>query len=346
MGRTDIARSLSDISLRFANTERKGYSRKIKYKKFKYYNTRGKLIEDEQTIKRINKLVIPPGLKNVWINPSAREHIQAIAEDDKGRKQYFYHPEYITYREESKFEHLLNFSLVLKKIRKAITDDLNELNLTKNCILALIVKIMDISKSRIGNDKYAKDNETYGLTTLRKKHLETEEDSIELKFKGKRSKKWFINIEDDEIVELVSRLEDIPGYRIFKYKNSTGEFETIHSEDVNEYLKEISGDESISSKDFRTWSATVLAIKELKKNYEKYSEASVKKDLVKAVKNVAKSLNNTPQVCKRSYIHPHVLECYEKGNFFKIFTKDFKTSSKYYSADELQAIKFLEEIYH
>lgn len=305
---------LKDVKLRYSNDKKPGYSRKVINDKFVYFNTDGKKITDQATIDRINKLVIPPAYKNVWIAPYENGHIQAIGYDDRKRKQYRYHPLWITVSQQEKFSHIIDFAKHLPKIRNKVRTDMEGNGITREKVLATIVWLLEKTLIRIGNEEYEEDNNSYGLTTLKNRHTTvTSTDKIVFQFKGKSGVYHKVSIKSKKVAKILRRCKDIPGQDLFEYLDENKEIQSIDSYDVNEYLKEITGEE-ITSKDFRTWGGTVLAALAFNKEGVTKEEQFVKENIVNTVKEVSTFLRNRPATCKKYYIHPHVIEAYTKGH--------------------------------
>ena len=298
--------------LHYVTDAKPGISRKKSGKSFSYYAADGKKITDKDIIARINSLAVPPAYKDVWICPLANGHMQATGIDSRGRKQYRYHPQWRAEREESKFEHILYFGERLPAIRKKVEKDIQLPGMVRNKVMATIVQLLEKTLIRVGNAEYARDNKSYGLTTLRNKHVDVKGTQIRFKFMGKSGKQWNLSLHDRRIAAIIKRCEDMPGYELFKYQDEEGKAIDVGSSDVNAYLKEISG-EDFTAKDFRTWSATILAALALAE-FEKFdSSTQAKKNILRAIEKVAKRLGNTPTICRKSYIHPEVINAYMDG---------------------------------
>lgn len=309
--------------LHHVTDDKPGISRKRNGKHFSYFDVRGKKISNEKIIKRINALAIPPAYKEVWICPDDKGHIQATGIDARGRKQYRYHPDWRKQRDEDKFKHILKFGDKLPLIRKKVRKDLGAADLSKEKVLALIVQLLEKTLIRVGNEEYAQSNHSYGLTTLKDKHVQLHGADIRFRFKGKSGKEWDLSLHDKRIASIIKKCEEIPGYELFKFVDNNGRVHDIESGHVNAYLKDISGGD-FTAKDFRTWSATVLAAWALAE-YEKFdSEAQAKKNVVKAIESVAKRLGNTPAICRKSYIHPEIINAYLDGDLIKILKGEVK----------------------
>jgi DNA topoisomerase-1 len=279
---------------------------------FGYRSPDGKLVRDINTLKRIRSLVIPPAWTAVWICPYPNGHIQAIGRDKRGRKQYRYHPRWREVRDKSKYGKMLIFGRVLPVIRERVEADLRRRGLSRERVLAAVVRLMEVTLFRIGNAEYAKANKSYGLTTLRDRHVEIDGNRIHLSFRGKHGIPQETHINDHRLALIVKDCRDLPGYELFQYINEEGNRQTIDSSNVNEYLREISGEE-ITAKDFRTWAATNLAALALQEFELFDTEAKKKRAVVHAVETVAKHLGNTPAICRRCYIHPAIFDGYLDG---------------------------------
>lgn len=257
-------------------------------------------------------LVIPPAWRNVWICRDSNGHLQATGIDAKGRKQYKYHPDWRTIRDEAKYERLMSFARTLPRIRARVADDLKLPGLCREKVLATVVKLLEISLIRIGNDEYAQENGSFGLTTMRNRHVEVEGSTVTFEFRGKSAKKHKIAVSDRRLANVVRRCQDLPGQRLFEYSDQEGKISKVCSEDVNEYLHAISG-HPFTAKDFRTWAGTVLAAMALGQMEEVDSKAAAKKNVITAVEAVARMLGNTAAICRKCYIHPAVITRYMDG---------------------------------
>ncbi|MEX2541485.1 MAG: hypothetical protein WD314_06735 [Trueperaceae bacterium] len=291
--------------------DRTGISRRRRGKGFSYHRSDGELIRDPDERRRIDGLAIPPAYRDVWICPDARGHLQATGRDDKGRKQYIYHPQWQVLRGRNKFEHLLTFAEVLPGIRHRVQRDLGREGMSREKVLAAVVTLLESTLARVGNTSYARDNGSYGLTTIRKRHVEVDENAVVFEFQGKGGQEWRVQTDDERIAEVVRQCVEIPGYELFKYFDDQGTKRDVDSGDVNDYLRELAGKE-ITAKDFRTWAGTVLCAEALCEQ-PFASDSQARKNVVAAVKRVAGTLGNTPSVCRESYVHPVVIETYLEG---------------------------------
>ncbi|MGJ8667618.1 MAG: DNA topoisomerase IB [Patiriisocius sp.] len=284
-----------------------------------FYYTQDKIkIKDRLSIKRFKGLVIPPAWENVRITPLENGHIQVVGRDEKNRKQYRYHPSWSKLRNETKFLKMVAFGDALPKMRKQIEEDLNPEVMRKRKCLALIVKLMEETHIRIGNDFYAKRNKTYGLSTMRTKHLELQNKDLKFNFVGKKGKEHSISLQDKRLRELVLQCKEIPGWELFQYYDQDGYHHSIDSGMVNDYIAEISG-AYFSAKDFRTWAGSKIFFMALSDMGEASIKSEIELNLRNAFKITANELGNTPTVCKKYYVHPLIVESYVKGTIGKYF---------------------------
>jgi len=319
----EIQKDVEKANLRYVSDDSPGITRKGVGTSFYYVDRYGKRINDTSTLERIEKLAIPPAWESVWIAPFANGHIQATGRDEKGRKQYIYHEEWNRIMQENKFNKLLFFSEVLPTLRREIYEGMQERGLTQRRVLATIVWLLEKTYIRIGNQEYAKENDSYGLTTLRMKHVDVSGDTVKFEFRGKSGKEHEVEIEHPRVAKTIRKLEELPGYELFQYVDSDGNRRLIQSDDVNEYLKKITG-EDITAKDFRTWGGTVYAGDALYELGPFETKTQEKKNIASAVKKVSQHLRNTTTVCRCYYIHPTVIETYEK----KILIPHFDETKK------------------
>lgn len=310
---TDPVASARCAGLRYVSDARPGITRRRAGKGFRYVGPDGKPVRDRNTLARIRSLVIPPAWKDVWICPTAHGHLQATGRDARGRKQSRYHPRWRQVRDQTKYGRMILFGSCLPAIRERIEQDLARPGLPREKVLAAILRIMELTLIRVGNEEYARENHSYGLTTLRGRHVQVEGATVHLNFRGKSGKRHSIEFHDRRLARIVRRCHDIPGYELFEYLDDEGQPHTIDSADVNDYLREISG-QDFTAKDFRTWAGTVLACLNLRELEPFESATQAKKNIVQAVKSVAERLGNTPAVCRKCYIHPLVLESYLAGS--------------------------------
>jgi DNA topoisomerase-1 len=298
--------------LRHVGDEMPGITRHPARHGFDYRTPGGELVRNTDTLNRIRSLVIPPAWTAVWISPDLNGHLQAVGRDARGRKQYRYHPRWRQVRDEAKYHKLLDFAHVLPKLRARVDEDLKRPGLPRERVLAAIVRLMELTLFRIGNTEYAKQNKSFGLTTLRDRHVAIEGNRIHIGFRGKSGKHHATDINDRRLARIVKGCRDLPGYELFQYLDDNGEQHAVGSAEVNEYLREITG-QDITAKDFRTWAGTHLAAQALREFEAFDTGAARKKAVVRAVEKVSKHLGNTPAVCRRCYIHPEILEGYLDG---------------------------------
>ena len=281
-----------------------------------FLDTKARPIADEKTIARIKKLAIPPAYTDVWICKDPNGHLQAVGRDARGRKQYRYHARWRTVRDEAKFNKMLVFSRVLPSIRDRVKHDLGLPGLPKRRVVAAVVALLDKTMMRIGNEEYARTNQSYGLTTLRHQHAHVKGTHVMLDFRGKHGVEHHIDLQDRRLAGIVGKLEELRGQDLFQFVDEHGQTHGIGSDDVNDYLHEVSGEE-ITAKDFRTWAGTKLAAQMLSALERWDTEAKNKKEIVRAVEAVAKQLGNTPAICRKCYVHPAVLEGYLDGSLLE-----------------------------
>ncbi|WP_337176941.1 hypothetical protein [Paludisphaera sp.] len=302
--------------LRYTSDESPGIGRRRSGKLFRYFDENGKPIRDEAILSRIKALAIPPAWTEVWICPSERGHIQATGRDAKGRKQYRYHPRWRRLRDDAKYGRMIAFGQALPRIREATDADLRLPGMPRRKLLATVVQLLELSLIRVGNEEYARTNRSFGLTTMRNRHATVDGACIQFRFKGKSGVKHQISIKDRRLARVVSRCQELPGQELFTYIDDDGAPQHLDSEDVNDYLREISG-RDFTAKDFRTWAGTVLASIALRE-FEKFdSEAQAKQNVVRAIERVAQRLGNTPSVCRKCYIHPAVVDAYLEGSILE-----------------------------
>jgi len=296
----------------YVSDEEPGIRRKKAGKGFAFIKPGGAKVADEATLKRIKSLVIPPAWTDVWICTRANGHLQATGRDAKGRKQYRYHPAFREVRESSKYEHMMEFAQGLPAIRKTVAAHMGLRGLPREKVLATIVHLLETTLIRVGNSDYAKQNKSYGLTTLRDPHVQVDGAELRFQFKGKSGKTWRLQVKDRRVAKIVKACQDLPGQDLFQYLDESGERQTVTSADVNAYLKEITG-RDITAKDFRTWAGTVLAAMALAEFESFDTEAKAKKNVRAAIERVSSQLGNTPTICRKCYVHPEVFTSYMEG---------------------------------
>lgn len=298
--------------LRYANDTGPGFRRELHKGQFTYQRPNGAAIKDQATSVRIKRLAIPPAWTDVWICPNPEGHIQATGRDARGRKQYRYHPDWRQHRDENKYGRMLNFARALPTIRRAVRRDLQRKGMPREKALATVVRLLEATLIRVGNDEYARANHSYGLTTMHNRHAQVNGSHIRFAFRGKSAKHHEISLRDPKLARIVRRCQDMPGQELFAYEDADGNVQDVRSQDVNDYLRAIAG-EDFTAKDFRTWAGTVLAAIALREFEHVDHAAQAKKNIVVAIEAVAKLLGNTPSVCRKSYVHPAILDSYLAG---------------------------------
>ena len=302
-----------EAGLRYGIDNRPGLRRQARGKEFAYFRADGGRVKDAATLARIKRLAIPPAWKDVWISPHENGHIQATGHDARGRKQYRYHPRWREQRDENKFDHMIAFARVLPRIRRRAKRDLARHGMPREKILAMVVRLLETTLIRVGNDEYARQNNSYGLTTMHNHHARVVGPRIRFTFRGKSAKRHEISVSDPQLARIVRRCQDMPGQELFVYEDEEGQPHDVTSQDVNDYLRAIAGGD-FTAKDFRTWAGTVLAAIALREFEAVTSEAQAKKNIVTAIEAVAQTLGNTPAVCRKCYVHPEILESYLAGS--------------------------------
>jgi DNA topoisomerase-1 len=329
--------------LRYVSDAKPGITRKRRGKSFQYFDREGKAIRNKDEIARIKSLAIPPAWSNVWICPRPNGHLQATGRDARGRKQSRYHPRWREVRDENKYERMKLFGEALPAIRARVEKDLALPGLPREKILATIVQLLETTFIRVGNAEYAKENHSYGLTTMRNKHVDVEGANVRFKFQGKSGKRHTIDLNDRRLARIVKRCLDLPGYELFQYIDEDESLRAVDSSDVNDYLRSIT-EQQFTAKDFRTWAGTVLACLALREFEAFESETQAKRNIVEAIKSVAEKLGNTPAVCRKCYVHPAVLECYAAGELLKTLESAGKRDSKAHALlqEEVELMVLLE----
>ena len=305
----DSAETAREAGLQYVSDERPGYSRRAKGKDFEYLDMEGKAIRDEQRLLRIKRLAIPPAWTDVWICPSPSGHIQATGRDARRRKQYRYHERWREVRDENKFDRLAQFAKTLPNIRRQVAQDLKLSGLPRRKVLATLVRLLERTFIRIGNEEYARENKSFGLTTFKNRHVKVKGVQIRFRFRGKSGRQHEVDVTDRRVAKIIDKCQDLPGQDLFQYLDDGGEIQSVTSQDVNEYLRQIAG-EDFTAKDFRTWGGTVLAAIALSKQEEFETKKQAKSNLKTAICAVAELLGNTPAVCRKCYVHPMIVEAY------------------------------------
>jgi len=294
--------------LRHSTDRRPGITRRRSGRGFSYRDADGNVVRDRETLARIRSLAIPPAWTDVWICPYPNGHLQATGRDAKGRKQYRYHPRFRRGRDAAKFERLVAFANALPAIRSRVDEDLARPGLPKEKVLAAVVRLLELTLIRVGNEEYARLNRSFGLTTLRDRHADVAGSSIRFRFRGKSGRQHEVGLRDRRLAAIVRKCRDLPGQELFQYVGRDGEPIDVGSDDVNDYLRSIAPD--VTAKDFRTWAGTVLAFRALRALDRPATDGQAKKNVVAAIRETAELLGNTPAVCRQAYVHPVVVDAY------------------------------------
>jgi DNA topoisomerase I len=338
----------SEAGLHYVTDDRPGIRRQMRSLGFRYLRPDGRPVRSPADLKRIRALAIPPAWKDVWICADAKGHVQATGRDARGRKQFRYHPQWRAHRDGNKFERLEEFAAILPRVRARVAADVAKPGLPREKVLATVVQLLEKSLIRVGNDEYARTNGSYGLTTMRDQHVDVKGATVRFRFRGKSGKQHHVSVNDRRLARIIRQCRDLPGQELFQYLDDEGETQDVNSSDVNDYLREITGAD-FTAKDFRTWSGTVLAATALRDAGAGFSRpasmAAAKKNVVRAVEAVAGVLGNTPAVCRKSYIHPTILECYLDRSMDQKLSRAMPASVKRIAsklrANEVAALRLL-----
>jgi DNA topoisomerase-1 len=336
---TDPIETAKVAHLRYVNDSEKGFRREKRGEKFVYFDSDDQQIKDKDQLERFKSLGIPPAWTDVWICRSANGHIQATGRDEKGRKQYRYHPRWRKVRSENNFGRMILFAEHLPQIRKQVEKNLALPGLPREKVLAVVVRLLETTLIRIGNLEYAHDNNSFGLTTMRDKHVDVNGSKVHFEFKGKSHQQHSIDVQDKQLARIVKQCRDIPGHELFQYYDENGNHQSVGSADVNTFLREITG-EDFTAKDFRTWGGTVLAVSTLCELEPRDDDKQTQKNIVQAVKTVAGHLGNTAAVCRKYYISPVILEAYADGSLMSARKKQTHSSTGL-SAEEKTVLELL-----
>ena len=342
----DPEESAKAANCRYVDDSEPGITRLRAGKGWKYVRPDRKVVRDLPTLRRIRSLVIPPAWTNVWICVLPDGHIQATGRDARGRKQYRYHPRFREIREETKYERMLAFADALPRIRAKVDADLGLPGLPRDKVLATVVRLLEITLIRVGNEEYARDNASFGLTTLRTRHVDVKGSTIQFHFRGKSGKEHRVRVTDRRLARILGRIQDMPGEVLFQYADDEGKRCTVESADVNRYLRHIT-QADFTAKDFRTWAGTVLAAQALRALAEFDSKAAAKKNIVEAVKSVSSRLGNTPSVCRKCYVHPEIWGAYLDGHLVQTLKdraeEELRTNMTKLSSAEAAVLVLLRE---
>ncbi len=325
--------------LHYVDDSQPGIRRKKVRGKFQYFDPKGERISDVDEVKRLNALAVPPAYTDVWICADPRGHLQATGRDAKGRKQYRYHPRWREVRDMDKYSRLQEFGKALPKLRKQLEAQIAERGFSREKVLATVVMLLDATLIRVGNTQYARENKSYGLTTLRTRHVEVHGSEIRFHFRGKSGVEHEVSVRDKRMARVVKRCQELPGQNLFQYVDEDGERHNVSSSDVNAYLHDLTGAD-FTAKDYRTWAGTAMALAVLRE-LEWQPESEAKRHVVAMVKEVARQLGNTPAVCRKCYIHPAVLEHFSLGELSKMPKPRVRKGLK---AEEVALAMFLERL--
>lgn len=306
------AEAAAAAGLKYVSDTRPGLRRRRAGERFRYIQADGSRLSDRGALSRIRSLAIPPAWSDVWICPYPDGHIQATGRDARGRKQYRYHPRFRAVRDSTKYQHVIAFAQALPTIRKKVRAHMARPGLPREKVVATVVYLLDKTLIRVGNDDYAKQNKSYGLTTLKNRHVEVSGAEVHFRFVGKSGREWTTKIRDRRVAAIIRACQELPGQELLQYRDADGAIQDVSSSDVNAYLREITG-EDVTAKDFRTWAGTVLAGIALREVEAFDSEAQAKRNIRSAIERVAKRLGNTPAICRKCYVHPEILGAYLDG---------------------------------
>jgi DNA topoisomerase I len=324
---TEDRDAAKQAGLHYVNSSAPGIRRQKRGRSFRYAGPDGKQIRDKETLARIAALVIPPAWTDVWICRDPIGHLQVTGHDARGRKQYRYHSRWREVRDESKYEKLISFARALPRIRRRVASDLRRGGLPREKVLAAIVKLLETTLVRVGNDEYAETNKSFGLTTMRDRHVKVARSKVHMEFSGKSGIDHEIDIRDPKLVKIVKRCRDLPGQELFQYRDEHDGVHDIGSADVNEYLQQISG-QDFTAKDFRTWAGTALAAQALQEFEDFDTKAAARRNVTKAIERVAERLGNTKAVCRKCYVHPAVVDAYMDRSLIETLKKRAETELK------------------
>ena len=339
---TTFQTAAESAGLRYVSDEQPGIRRVRRGKRFGYVMPDGKPVRDAATLERIRKLVIPPAYEDVWICLEPNGHLQASGRDAKGRKQYRYHEQFRAVRDSTKYEHIIEFAAVLPKVRATIDEHMALRGLPREKVLATIIHLLETTMIRVGNSRYAETNKSYGLSTMQNRHVAVDGSELRFRFKGKSRKQWRLNIRNRRVARIVKAMQELPGQHLFQYLDLEGVQHEVTSGDINRYLKDISGAD-ITSKDFRTWTGTVLAAVGFTEIGAAKTTTAANRNVRTVVDAVSSILGNTPTVCRKCYIHPEIIDSYLAGTMrLKVKTPgDDAVGGGQLSPEEQAVLRFL-----
>jgi DNA topoisomerase I len=332
----DPVQAAEDAGLRWVRDDAPGLRRVRAGKGFRYVDADGKPVRDDKTLARIKQLAIPPAWRDVWICASPNGHVQATGRDARGRKQYRYHARWRATRDETKYDKMVLFGLALPRIRERVDDDLKRPGLPREKVLATVVRLLETTLIRVGNEEYARSNKSFGLTTLRDRHVDVDGAELRFEFRGKSGIKHRVAVHDRRLARIIRRCQDLPGHELFQYVDDAGALHPISSQDVNDYLRAITRQE-ITAKDFRTWNGTVLAAAALRQAACSGPRGRSKRVVARCIERVAERLGNTRAICRKCYVHPAIVDAYLEGTLDRALG----------SGDDLEAgvLKYLRTLY-
>jgi DNA topoisomerase-1 len=323
----DSVEAAKEAGLQYVSDDRPGYARRASNGEFDYLDTQGEQIRDEQRLLRIKRLAIPPAWNDVWICPSANGHIQATGRDARRRKQYRYHERWREIRDENKFGRLAHFAKALPNIRRRVAKDLKLPGLPRQKVLAVVVRLLERTFIRVGNEEYARENKSFGLTTMKNRHVTVKGARLRFRFRGKSRRQHEVDVTDRRIAKIIAKCQDLPGQDLFQYVNDDGDIRDVTSQDVNDYLREITN-EDFTAKDFRTWAGTLLAALALNAQESFETKKQAKANIKAAICAVSELLGNTPAICRKCYVHPAIIEAYLSGTQIAGLGQAIKNSAK------------------
>jgi DNA topoisomerase I len=338
-----VVESARAAGLAYVSADRPGIRREPEGESFSYFKPDGAPVTDEATLERIRRLAIPPAWTQVWICTRANGHLQATGRDARGRKQYRYHPQFRQQRESNKYDRLMDFARALPALRARVGLDMSLRGLPREKVLATVVHLLETTLIRVGNDDYARDNKSYGLTTLRSSHVKVDGAQLRFRFKGKSGKTWNLQVGDRRVTRIVKACQELPGQELFQYVDAQGQLRDVTSADVNAYLREVSGSD-ITAKDFRTWAGTVMAALALSEAEQAGLQETAKQRLKSAIERVAARLGNTPTICRKCYVHPEILDAHASGTLLLNIQDEVKEElgATQLRADEAAVLALLE----
>lgn len=322
------------VGLRYVSDARPGIRRRRSGKSFSYLTSEGTRLADDAALKRIRKLAVPPAWTEVWICPFGDGHLQATGRDDRGRKQYKYHPRFREVRDSTKYEHVIAFAEALPALRRKVREHMALSGLPRDKVLATVVYLLDKTLIRVGNDDYARHNKSYGLTTLKNRHVAVNGSEVSFHFVGKSGKEWSAKIRDRRAATIIKACQDLPGQELLQCRGDDGTIQNVSSGDVNAYLRQVTG-RDVTAKDFRTWAGTVLAVMALREADAVGGQAKPNRRLRAAIEQVAARLGNTPAICRKCYVHPDVVSCYLDGTLIRDIARHLPKRWRRKSADSL-----------